>query len=284
MTSIPFSMGDFLAKLIEQAKKTLTFNPTDLHGLGVKNIHTYRMEIAQTMKPLTEDVKVGVFQLVMAQHNRKRILDGAASRPGVFSEGVGRAVISFISSNTVSTTAMHKIGQICTLKIDASFPDVCAMLYIFSHPSTGAEILVQDLVNQLWFASIAMDNELQELNKKRSQLAWNSWGVTSGEKKNKKDEVIAFDEEIYANSAADQIPLLLTNGKPMLIPNGGYTKKNLTRYIEYLRKANTEIPEPKNVMESLEIEAPLAGPEDERSGTGDDDDFSFGLGAEGDDE
>lgn len=241
-----FTIRIFAKAVARSAAIALQYNPTEISGLGVKNIHVYRKEIGATMAVGLNDAEhqVGLFQLVMSQHNRKRLVEGMATNAELFNDAKGEALVKFIDRYTVATTKEHRLGRICTLKIDTSFPDICSLIYVAGHESNDPPRVAAALVEQLWFASISMADEVQEVNKAAVKKEWDSWGESSGKKTNSSGEKIKFDEEIYLNAATDNILLLSKNGSEVIPLDAakGYTMEEIVFWVAHIMAAATTVP------------------------------------------
>lgn len=239
------TLTEFIASIIISASNKLSINPVDIDGLGVRNIHTYRAEIAETIKSAgcNAEARVAIFQIVMAQHGRTRLIDGLKVRREIIKSEPGLSAYTFFEKHTCATTDEHKTGRVCTLKMDMSFPDICSVIFVAGMSSDPAESIYERLVVKLWFASINMAPEVQKVNEDATRAAWDSWGKTSGKKMSLDGSVIGFDEEIYESQRSDRIPLM-TTGANVAATSGsmGYSKKDIIAWINGLKSTSTVVP------------------------------------------
>jgi hypothetical protein len=276
-------VSEFIAKITQEAAIKLPFNPLDVSGLGIKNIYSYRRDIAVTMADLKPEVKVAVFQLVMNQHNRKRLVSAIGSMKELFESNTNKAASEFILRKTCGDTKSHKVGRVCTLKMDTSFPEICAMIFTAGY-DRPAEKVTEALVRQLWFSSIHMNPDVQKMNEDSVKSQWDSWGKASGGKKNSSGEIIKFDQEIYNNAKSDQIQLRSTTGMAVT-PNhpSGYSLEEITAWVKSVKAASTQIPE--SLLST--VGGGPGGPPGPESGVGHEDelylDAGVGDGQGGDD-
>lgn len=234
-----------LTSVIKHAKAGVTWNPLDLVGLGTANIFTYRREIAMAMNNARLDVstQLALFELTMAQNNKARIVKGAKTQPELFPDGPKKNALNFIINNCVQKTAEHKLNKVCSLKIPSSFPEICAVLFVIHNKTKPEAVIVKELIEQLWFASIAMSEAMQEKNKAASKAEWDSWGNSIGQTKNAKGTVIAFDEEIYKSQAADKINLIDLEGVVVEPAASVYTEAEVLAWVARIKAVGPNVPD-----------------------------------------
>jgi hypothetical protein len=185
------------------------------------------------------------------QKNLKRINDALAVQTNIAAIPEVMSASEFLRDNCVGTTPNQVAGKIATVKIPDSFPEICILLYIVSYRLVPTNDLADDIIASLWSSSLAWGANEQERNKVYVKRAWDSWGTSSGKKQNSLGQTIQFDEEIYANQAADKIMLLNPNGSEapfeinaasgnVGIPDG-YNKARLIVYIEHVKTTSAGV-------------------------------------------
>jgi hypothetical protein len=217
-------------------------HPDIMLGFGKNDIHTYRARFTNVLRNnnIPSAVAMMTIQLTMATKNYTRLKSGFAALPtGISSNVVVKQTMQFINTHCCAKT--DKAGaKMPTVKIPDSFPEICSLVhaqglyvYLQGRDISADELAKQTviLVKKLWFASIAMDPTLQDLNKTATKEEWDRWGTSPGVKSNSKGETIQFDEEIYVNQANDKIPLINMDGTIFVIPSGGYTLDDVLEWL-----------------------------------------------------
>jgi hypothetical protein len=259
------TLTEFISAVIIETADKVAFNPADLADLGVRNIESYRLEIANNIDRRVDDVdiRVAIFQICKTQGKRERILRGLRSKPALIRADPGRGAVAWFDRYTCDKTADHTANSVCTLKVAPSFPEICAAIHVAEMQDAAPAEIVSSLLRQLWFGSVWLSPTLQARNKEESKAQWDSWGEDG--KKNSLDEVIGFDEKIYKNIANDKITLKTPSGRDIQPavntgPNAGYTGTELTNYVNSWKSEKPTVPNP--VTETV----PAVGTETAREG------------------
>jgi len=233
-------MDSMLSEIFMKASDSILVDEAVIAGIGLNNIHTYRARFMDRIKiaKLSRSSSLIVIQLTMQMRNYARLLSGKAMISNeVVNDIYVKEAFQFIENHCCATTKNSGM-KMPTVKIPESFPEICSLVYIMGFiiknktiDKTTAQKITRVMVSQPWAASLALDDNLQNLNKDSVMKMWNSWGKSSGTKKDSLGTVIAFNEEIYANQIMDKIELLDLKGGIVNSPITGYTEDDISNWI-----------------------------------------------------
>lgn len=248
-----------VANFVKEAVVKLALNPTDVENFGIKNIHYYRnlFTVLWTKAGKKEADLIALFQILINQKTEARINEALTVQTSIAAVQEVKEAADFLRNHCVASTPLQKPGKIATVKIPDSFPEICVLLYVVSYRDRKPEELADQIIEKMWSASIAWAPDEQNRNQVAVKAAWDSWGKTSGKKKNSLGDIISFDAEIYENQRNDKIRLVDENGveESFQVTVGGanigvadgYNKERLIAYIGKIILASSKIAVPRAV-------------------------------------
>lgn len=232
-----------ITSICTECIQRIPINPQNLIGLGVKNLEYYRNFIAKLMvaSGIADGGLVALFQLLKAQKNRERLLQGMAIRTNLSAIPTVQAAMVFVNGSTVATTSAQTATKVATLKIPDSFPEICALLHILENITETDADIADAILASMWASSLNWGPAEQAINRAACERAWNSWGASAGKKTNSANHVIAFDPDIYANQSNDQVLLVDGTGATVGTTAAPITMALLLTYIGQVKGASAGV-------------------------------------------